>query len=108
MLFLIIVFPILTLPRSGISLKGVNCTVNGLGLQRKAYLRVQLGTIDSNYRGNIGIITYNQEDYDVFLPKGTKLAQLVVSPVMRVDLIECDKLEESERGENGYGSSDNR
>lgn len=95
-------------PRSGISLKGVSCTVNGLGLQRKAYLRVQLGTVDSNYRGNIGIITYNQEDYDVFLPKGTKLAQLVIAPVMRVDLIECDKLEESERNSDGFGSSGER
>lgn len=105
-------------PRSGISLKGVDCekVIEVYDPSKsfeenfhcKAYLRVQLGTVDSNYRGNIGIITYNQEDYDVFVPAGTKLAQLVIAPVMRVDLIEVDKLEESERNEKGFGSSGNR
>lgn len=71
------------------------------------YLRVQLGTIDSNYRGNIGIITYNQEHYDVLVPKGTKLAQLVIAPVATIRLIEVDELNKTERGEKGFGSSGN-
>ena len=103
-------------PRSGISLKGVDCMkmieiydpskTFEENFYCKAYLRVQLGTVDSNYRGNIGIITYNQEDYPVCVPQGTKLAQLVVSPVINVELVEADKLDETERGEKGYGSSD--
>lgn len=105
-------------PRSGISLKGVDCvkmievydTSKSFeeNFHCKAYLRVQLGTVDSNYRGNIGIITYNQEDYDVIIPAGTKLAQLVIAPVISAELVEVDSLEESERGENGYGSSGNK
>ena len=105
-------------PRSGISLKGIDCAkVIDVydpaksfeeNFHCKAYLRVQLGTVDSNYRGNIGIITYNQEDYDVFVPAGTKLAQLVIAPVISAELVEVDSLEESERGENGYGSSGNK
>lgn len=103
-------------PRSGISLKGVDCekvievydTTKSFedNFHCRAYLRVQLGTVDSNYRGNIGIITYNQEDYPVLVPQGTKLAQLVVSPVINVELVETNKLNETERGEEGYGSSD--
>lgn len=103
-------------PRSGISLKGVDCekvievydTTKSFedNFHCRAYLRVQLGTVDSNYRGNIGIITYNQETYPVLVPQGTKLAQLVVSPVINVELVETGKLNETERGEKGYGSSD--
>jgi dUTP pyrophosphatase len=74
----------------------------------KPYLRVQLGTIDSNYRGNLGIITYNQEAYAVFVPKGTKLAQLVISPVDYCMLTEVNNLDETNRGENGFGSSGHR
>ena len=113
-------------PRSGISLNGAKgCYHVSLVLtfspileedmipkeikeECSPYLRVQLGTIDSNYRGNIGIITYNQEPYEVLIPKGTKLAQLVIAPVVSAELVEVDSLEESERGENGYGSSGNK
>ena len=72
------------------------------------YLRVQLGTIDSNFRGGIGIITYNQENYTVLVPKGTKLAQLVISPVDYCRLTEVDSLDDTNRGENGFGSSGHR
>lgn len=104
-------------PRSGNSLNGVK------GCKRipndytwdisecddcQPYLRVQLGTIDSNYRGNIGIITYNQENYMVFIPKGTKLAQLVISPVDQCMLTEVNSLDDTNRGINGFGSSGHR
>ena len=74
----------------------------------RPYLRVQLGTIDSNYRGDIGIITYNQEGNTVIVPKGTKLAQLVISPVMSVKLVEANELNNTNRGDKGFGSSDNK
>ena len=69
------------------------------------YLRVQFGTVDSGYKGDIGIITYNQESYDVLLPKGTRLAQCVVKEVPTVELIEVFELSDSERGNTGVGSS---
>lgn len=93
-------------PRSGNSLNGVKGCKDMTQEDCKPYLRVQLGTIDSNYRGNIGIITYNQEDYEIEIPKGTKLAQLVISPVSYVKLNEIKKLDETNRNNNGFGSSD--
>ncbi len=93
-------------PRSGISLNGVKgCTDCSTMKLCQPYLRVQFGTVDSNYRGSIGIITYNQENYDVLVPRGTKLAQLVVSPVISVDLIEVESLDDTNRGNKGFGSS---
>ena len=108
-------------PRSGNSLNGVKgcfkiheyqietvlgTVINKVKEECQPYLRVQLGTIDSNYRGNIGIITYNQEDYEVIVPKGTKLAQLIIAPVTMIDLMLVDSLESTNRGEKGFGSSD--
>lgn len=108
-------------PRSGVSLNGCKgCfEIKHIGymddkwtLQTKIdyrevspYLRVILGTCDSNYRGEIGVITYNQEDYDVLIPKGTRLAQMVVNTVVTEEMIEVDELDDSIRGESGFGSS---
>ena len=113
-------------PRSGVSLNGMKgCYKSGTKINHsnvinefaisltgagtieecQPYLRVQLGTVDSGYKGDIGIITYNQENYDVLIPKGTRLAQCVVMEVPKVELIEVFELSESERGTTGFGSS---
>lgn len=103
-------------PRSGISLNGCKgCFIlepekaidadERKKYESSPYLRVQLGTVDSNYRGDIGIITYNQESYDVLIPKGTRLAQLVIAPVLSCNFIETEDLEESNRGDKGFGST---
>ena len=103
-------------PRSGISLNGCKGCFKlepekaiGSNERKKyessPYLRVQLGTVDSNYRGDIGIITYNQEAYDVLIPKGTRLAQLVIAPVLSCNFIESDELKDTDRGEDGFGST---
>lgn len=105
-------------PRSGVSLNGCK-GCKGIKYKNVAsinpkqilitnvspYLRVQLGTIDSNYRGEVGIITYNQENYDVLIPKGTRLAQMVIAPVETVEINVVEELEDSNRGENGFGST---
>ena len=116
-------------PRSGISLNGVkgcyrsssqyntssslggfSISVSGQGgiEECQPYLRVQFGTVDSGYKGDIGIITYNQENYDVLVPKGTRLAQAVVMEVPKVELVEVFELSDSERGDTGFGSSGTR
>lgn len=101
-------------PRSGVSLngcKGCKTSENKnviFGFKSEAvspYLRVQLGTVDSNYRGDVGIITYNQETYDVIIPKGTRLAQMVIAPVSKIEFIETDELDSTNRGESGFGST---
>jgi dUTP pyrophosphatase len=103
-------------PRSGISLKGCDgcfkCTpiiseeeIKSSYEECSPYLRVQLGTLDSNYRGDIGIIVYNQEDYTVTVPAKTKLAQMVISYISTHEAILVEDLENSERNEQGFGSS---
>lgn len=95
-------------PRSGISLngcKGCSTLFNNEG-NISPYLRVELGTIDSSFIGDIGIIVYNQENYAVKVPAKTKLAQMVIQNIAEVDeLLEVDSLVETVRGEKGFGST---
>ena len=92
------------------SIGGLSISVSGLGTieECQPYLRVQFGTVDSQYRGDLGIITYNQENHDVLIPKGTRLAQCVVMEVPKVELVEVFELSDSERGDTGFGSSGTR
>lgn len=75
------------------------------GVTSRTPLRVQLGTIDNSYTGNIGIIVDNIGDQTIELPKGYKLAQLVVAPVIYPDIELVDELSNTDRSENGFGSS---
>lgn len=103
------------------------------GVSAKTKLRVQLGTIDNSYTGEIGIIVdnYNCEDGDAdclgyyravdnrltgiadesrvhgsyYVYKGDKLAQLVVQELPNVEAIEVDALRDTERGAGGFGST---
>lgn len=92
-------------PRSGLALKGV--TVFNAP-----------GTIDCQYRGSIGVIllavvanqrSRNIETGDVkeqyFIHKGDRIAQLVLSPVMRCEPVEISEVSATERGEGGFGST---
>lgn len=61
-------------------------------------------TIDSGYRGSVGIILFNAgTKYAVVVKKGERIAQAVLCPVARMKLIEADELSKTERGEGGYG-----
>lgn len=68
------------------------------------------GLIDSDYRGNVGVILnivskgcgYNDEYYHV-LKKGTRIAQMQIIEVPQVELVEVDELSETDRGEGGFG-----
>lgn len=64
-----------------------------------------IGTVDSNYRGDIGVIVINHGLEPFTIYNGDRIAQLVIAPVEIVTLHELDVLSESNRGSNGYGSS---
>lgn len=66
---------------------------------------VHVGTVDYEYRGNVGIIMSNFAGYDFNIERGMRLGQFTVKPVFRCQLIEAEELSETERGTNGYGSS---
>lgn len=68
-------------------------------------LQIFTGTIESSYRGDIGIIAHNTTTQHIHLEAGAKIAQFTVKPVFQISLIETNTLSETKRGVNGYGSS---
>jgi len=82
-------------PKSGLALKGLT-VVNSPG------------TVDCDYRGEIGVILGNLSSEPIVLEKGKKIAQLVVCPVEQgkyVDIEVTEELSETDRGEGGFGST---
>lgn len=64
------------------------------------------GLIDSGYRGEVKVIVVNLDPDDVIhVARGDKIAQLVVQPVVSVELVEAEELDGSERGAGGFGST---
>ena len=65
------------------------------------------GTIDANYRGEIGVILHNASDKDYFVFSGDKIAQMVLQQVPKVEWEEVEELSETNRGDGGYGHTGN-
>ena len=63
------------------------------------------GTIDSDYRGEIKVIIYNHGDADFKVNNGDRIAQMILTPVIKMELEETDKLPKTIRGEDGFGST---
>lgn len=85
-------------PRSGFSAKGM------LGNDEKRYnADVLVGKIDSDYRGNIGVIVKSEEHF--MIEGGTFIAQGTFYNASETRLVETDTLSETERGEGGFGST---
>lgn len=103
--------------KSGMTVKGVPCITNSFSwndeegrfgsemLCEREDATIYIGTIDESYRGEVGIMVKNENEYPVVIPKGTKLAQGVLERVYHCDFIEVKELSETERGDGGYGST---
>ncbi|MDR2951908.1 MAG: dUTP diphosphatase [Treponema sp.] len=63
------------------------------------------GTVDSDYRGEIEIILINLGEKDVTVKDGDRIAQLVIAPVCRAELLEAETLFSTKRGSGGFGST---
>jgi dUTP pyrophosphatase len=64
------------------------------------------GLIDSHYRGEIKLVAINLDPEETLtIERGEKIAQLVVQPVVTVDVVEVDSLDETLRGDGGFGST---
>lgn len=83
----------LVFARSGLAVK------HGIGLSNG------VGVIDSDYTGEIRVGLINQSAVPYELHSGERIAQLVVMPICRPELVEADTLEETERGAGGFGST---
>ena len=63
------------------------------------------GTIDSDYRGEIKVIIFNHGNKDFLVNNGDRIAQMILAPVIKMELEETNDLPESIRGDGGFGST---
>ena len=78
---------------------------SGLAAKNQVSVLNTPGTIDADYRGEIKVILINLSDKVFVVEKGLRIAQMVVCPVIKVSLKEVTKLEFTERGSGGFGST---
>tara|TARA_A100001015_G_scaffold126724_1_gene140424 strand:- start:639 stop:1076 length:438 start_codon:yes stop_codon:yes gene_type:complete len=78
---------------------------SGLAAKKNISVLNTPGTIDSDYRGEIKVIIYNHGDTDFMVNNGDRIAQMILSPVIKIKLEETDRLPETIRGEGGFGST---
>ena len=76
---------------------------SGLALRHGVTLLNSPGTIDSDYRGEIHVLMINLGDEPYTVRRGDRIAQMIVAPVVRVELREVDALSDSRRGPGGFG-----
>ncbi|MBN2070664.1 MAG: dUTP diphosphatase [Candidatus Krumholzibacteriota bacterium] len=76
---------------------------SGLALKKRIGLLNSPGTIDSDYRGEVGVILYNFGDEDFTVRRGDRIAQMVFSVLPEVEMEGVDSLDETGRGEGGFG-----
>lgn len=81
----------LVLPRSGLNKKGI---------------KADIGLIDTNYRGDIGVVIRNTTDKDFIIENGDRIAQLVIKPDPNIEIKKVDNIDlDTNRGNKGFGSS---
>lgn len=78
---------------------------SGLALKKGISLVNSPGTIDADYRGEIGVILINMSQEDFKISHGDRIAQLVFAKCEQADWIEVEELNKTERGEGGFGST---
>lgn len=76
---------------------------SGLALEHGLSVLNAPGTIDADYRGEVSVILANLGSDTVTIEPGQRIAQMVLAPVIRAELTEVDELDDTERGEGGFG-----
>lgn len=80
-------------PRSGLAIR------NGITMLNTP------GTIDADYRGEVKVIAINHGEEEFVVNHGDRIAQMVIAPVTQLPLLEVEALDETDRGEGGFGST---
>lgn len=78
---------------------------SGMGIKSGISLSNSVGVIDSDYRGEIGVGLHNTSDTDYTVNPGDRIAQLMITPVIRPAISLVDELPDSARGAGGFGST---
>jgi len=80
-------------PRSGLALK------NGITVLNTP------GTIDSDYRGEVGVILINLSNEDFEIKRGMRIAQMIIAPYVQANVVQLELLDDTKRGSGGFGST---
>lgn len=83
----------------------VVCARSGLASKRGISLANGIGLIDPDYRGELCVVLKNHGSASFTVHPGDRIAQLMIIPIYHAELMEVDELDETERGEGGFGST---
>lgn len=78
---------------------------SGLSCKRHLAPANKVGVIDSDYRGEVKVALHNHSNEPQKIDAGERIAQLVITPFLAVDFEQADELDETQRGEGGFGST---
>ena len=78
---------------------------SGLAAKNNISILNTPGTIDSDYRGEIKVILFNHGKNDFLINNKDRIAQMILTPVIKMEFVETDDLPETVRGEGGFGST---
>ena len=78
---------------------------SGLAVRNNITVLNTPGTIDSDFRGEIKVVIFNHGDMDFVINNGDRIAQMILSPIIKIDLQVAKDLPKTIRGEGGFGST---
>lgn len=78
---------------------------SGLAFKKGITVLNTPGTIDPDYRGDVGVILVNLSNEDFVVQPGERIAQMIINKFEQAELVEVETLDETERGEGGFGST---
>lgn len=78
---------------------------SGLAAKKSVFVLNSPGTVDSDYRAPIGVILANLSKSNFHVNKGDRIAQAVICPVVRAELVQSEDLSSTDRGSGGFGST---
>ena len=78
---------------------------SGIASKRGLAPANKVGVVDSDYRGEIMVALHNHSSEDAVIADGERIAQFVITPVLRAEFTEVEELQDTARGEGGFGST---
>ncbi len=78
---------------------------SGLAFRKGVTLLNSPGTVDADYRGEVKVLLINLGQEPVTIERGERIAQMIITPVVRVELVEVETVSTTARGEGGFGST---
>ncbi|EFC42655.1 predicted protein [Naegleria gruberi] len=75
------------------------------GLALKNFIDTGAGVVDSDYRGNLGVVLFNHGKEDFVIKRGDRVAQFIIEKIALPQIVEVDDLDDTSRGAGGFGST---